>query len=239
MNKKIIVGMSFFLVVAVVIILGQTRSAESNVVNTQPIPAASADTVKNEPNRSLQIATGAKGEQTAVFAGGCFWGVEAVFEHVKGVKNATSGYSGGSKETADYEAVSNGETEHAEAVKITFDASQVSFEQLLEIFFSVAHDPTEINRQGPDTGTQYRSAIFYSNDEQKRIAETYIAKLTEAKTFSKPIATQVAALDAYYPAEEYHQDYLARNPDQPYIVMHDQPKLENLRKRFPELYSSK
>ena len=234
MNKKIIVGMSVFLIVAVVIIVGQTRS-----VNKQSVPAASDETVKAEANLSPQIPTGAKGEQTAVLAGGCFWGVEAVFEHVKGVKNVTSGYSGGSRETADYDAVSAGDTEHAEAVKITFDASQVSYEKLLEVFFSVAHDPTEINRQGPDNGTQYRSAIFYSNDEQKQIAEAYIAKLTEAKTFPKPIATQVAALGAYYPAEEYHQNYLARHANQPYIVMHDLPKIENFRKRFPELYNSK
>jgi peptide-methionine (S)-S-oxide reductase len=181
----------------------------------------------------------AKGEQTAVFAGGCFWGIEAVFEHVKGVSNATSGYSGGTAKTANYEAVSGGETEHAEVVKITFDPSQVSYEQLLKVFFAVAHDPTELNRQGPDTGTQYRSAIFYSNEEQKRLAENYIGELTEAKTFKRPIVTQIVPLDTYYQAEDYHQNYLVRHPNEPYIVIHDKPKLKNLRKQFPDLYVSK
>ena len=181
----------------------------------------------------------AKDEQTAVFAGGCFWGVEAVFEHVRGVSDVTSGYSGGTAKTADYEAVSAGKTEHAEAVKITFDSSQVSYEQLLKVFFAVAHDPTELNRQGPDTGTQYRSAIFYSNEEQKRLAENYIGELTEAKTFKRPIVTQIVPLDTYYQAEDYHQNYLVRHPNEPYIVIHDKPKLKNLRKQFPDLYVSK
>lgn len=180
-----------------------------------------------------------KGEQTAVFAGGCFWGIEAVFEHVKGVSDVISGYSGGTKQTADYETVSGGETGHAEAVKITFDPAQVSYEQLLKVFFAVAHDPTELNRQTPDTGTQYRSAIFYANVEQKRLAESCIAELTKAKTFPKTIVTQIVALDAFYKAEDYHQDYLARHPNQPYIVAYDQPKLLNLQKRFPDLYVSK
>ncbi|MCA1625279.1 MAG: peptide-methionine (S)-S-oxide reductase MsrA [Acidobacteria bacterium] len=181
----------------------------------------------------------AKGEQTAVFAGGCFWGVEAVFEHVKGVSDVTSGYSGGTAKTADYEMVSAGKTGHAEAVKITFDPSQVSYEQLLKVFFSVAHDPTELNRQGPDIGKQYRSAIFYSNEEQKRLAESYIAELTKAKTFKRPIVTQIVALDTYYQAEDYHQNYLVRHPNESYIVIHDKPKLKNLRKQFPDLYVSK
>jgi len=181
----------------------------------------------------------AKGEQTAVFAGGCFWGVEAVFEHIKGVSDVTSGYSGGTAQTADYEAVSAGKTGHAEAVKITFDPSQVSYEQLLKVFFSVAHDPTELNRQGPDIGMQYRSAIFYSNEEQKRLAESYIAELTETKTFKRPIVTQIVALDTYYQAEDYHQNYLVRHPNESYIVIHDKPKLKNLRKQFPNLYVSK
>ncbi len=238
MNQKIILGLIVFLVVAAVIIVGQTRSATSNLVDKQAVSAA-GDTVKVEPMPSPKSLTAAKGEQTAVFAGGCFWGVEAVFEHIKGVSGAESGYLGGTAKTADYEAVSAGETGHAEAVKVTFDPSQVSYEKLLEVFFSVAHDPTELNRQGPDTGTQYRSAIFYPNQEQKRLVESYIAKLTEAKTFSKLIVTQVVALDVFYPAEAYHQDYLVRHPTQPYIVIHDQPKLDNLRKQFPELYLSK
>lgn len=181
----------------------------------------------------------AKGEQTAVFAGGCFWGLEAVFEHIKGVSDVTSGYSGGAAKTADYETVSGGETGHAESVKITFDPSQVSYEQLLKVFFAVAHDPTELNRQTPDTGTQYRSAIFYSNDEQKRLAGNYIAELTKEKIFPRPIVTQVVALDVFYKAEAYHQDYLAHHPNQAYIITYDQPKVENLRKQFPDLYASK
>lgn len=181
----------------------------------------------------------AKGEQTAVFAGGCFWGIEAVFEHIKGVSNVTSGYSGDTAKTADYEMVSSGRTKHAEAVKIIFDPAQVSYEQLLKVFFSVAHDPTELNRQTPDIGTQYRSAIFYSNDEQKRLTESYIAELTKAKTFPKPIVTQVVALEAFYKAEDYHQDYLVRHPKESYIVAYDQPKLANLQKQFPDLYVTK
>lgn len=181
----------------------------------------------------------ANGEQTAVFAGGCFWGVEAVFEHVKGVSDVTSGYSGGTAETADYETVSGGDTGHAESVKIVFDPAQISYEQLLKVFFAVAHDPTELNRQGPDSGTQYRSAVFYSNEEQKNIAEKYIAELTAAKTFPRAIVTQIVPLKEFYPAEEYHQNYLVNHPTQAYIVVNDQPKVENLRKQFADLYVSK
>lgn len=181
----------------------------------------------------------AKGEQTAVLAGGCFWGIEAVFEHVKGVTNVTSGYSGGSAETADYELVSSGETGHAESVRITYDPSQISYGQLLKVFFAVAHDPTELNRQGPDTGTQYRSAIFYSDGEQKRIAEAYIEQLNQAKVFKRPIATQVSRLNSYYEAEAYHQDYAARHPDDSYIVINDLPKVASLRQQFPRLYMAR
>ncbi len=184
-------------------------------------------------------ATTTKGDQTAVFAGGCFWGLEAVFEHIKGVSGVTNGYSGGAAKTADYETVSTGTTGHAEAVKITYNPAQVSYEQLLKVFFAVAHDPTQLNRQEPDTGTQYRSAIFYSNGEQKRLAENYIAELTKSKTFAQPIVTQVVPLSAFYQAEDYHQDYLAHHPKQPYIVINDQPKVENLQKLFPDLYVSK
>ena len=179
-----------------------------------------------------------KGEQTAVLAGGCFWGVEAVFEHVKGVSDVKSGYSGGSATTAEYEKVATGETGHAESVRITYDPSQISYGQLLKVFFSVAHDPTELNRQGPDTGTQYRSAIFYANDEQKRIAQAYIDQLNRAKVFPRRIVTQVAALQSFNEAEGYHQDYLANHPDEPYIVINDQPKIENLRKQLPGLYKA-
>jgi peptide-methionine (S)-S-oxide reductase len=180
-----------------------------------------------------------KAQQTAVVAGGCFWGIQAVFQHVKGVTSATSGYSGGAAGTAEYERVSNGDTGHAESVRITYDPSQVTYGELLHVFFSVAHDPTELNRQGPDTGTQYRSSIFYANDEQKRIAEAYIAQLEKAKVYPRPIVTQVVALKAFYPAEAYHQDYATRHPDNPYIVYNDAPKVANLRQQFPDLYTGK
>jgi peptide-methionine (S)-S-oxide reductase len=175
-------------------------------------------------------------EQTAVFAGGCFWGIEAVFEHLKGVKSAVSGYAGGSTPAPTYESVSSGTTGHAEAVQVVFDPSVISYGQLLKVFFSVAHDPTQKNRQGPDVGTQYRSAIFYVTDEQKRIAEGYIRQLTDTKTFARPIVTEVARLTTFHPAEDYHQDYLEHHPTQPYIVINDAPKLRHLEKQFPELY---
>lgn len=178
----------------------------------------------------------AKGQATAVFAGGCFWGVDAVFKHVKGVTSATSGYSGGASKTAHYELVGTGATGHAEAVQVVYDPSQVSYGQLLRVFFSVAHDPTQLNRQGPDVGTQYRSAIFYADPEQQRVAKAYIAQLQEAKAFSRPIVTEVAPLSAFYAAEDYHQDYLAHHPENMYIVINDLPKLDQLRKQFPDLY---
>lgn len=181
----------------------------------------------------------AKGQETAVVAGGCFWGVQAVFQHVRGVLNATSGYSGGPAGAAEYEVVSTGSTGHAESVKITYDPSQISYGQLLQVFFSVAHDPTELNHQGPDYGTQYRSVIFYSDQEQKRIAEAYIAQLDAAKVFGGSIVTQVVPLKAFYPAEAYHQNYLQRHPDSPYIVINDLPKLAHLREQFPNLYAGK
>jgi len=176
------------------------------------------------------------GDATAVFAGGCFWGVDAVFKHVKGVKNVVSGYAGGSAATAKYMIVGTGATGHAESVEVTYDPSKVTYPELLKIFFSVAHDPTQLNRQGPDVGTQYRSAIFYANPDQKTIAERYIAQLDGAKAFGKPIVTQVTPLDKFYPAEAYHQNYLALHPDQPYIVYNDLPKLAELRKQYPAWY---
>lgn len=179
------------------------------------------------------------GSETAVFAGGCFWGVEAVFKHLKGVNKAVSGYAGGSAATANYEQVSSGSTGHAESVRVTYDPSRISYGQLLKVFFSVAHDPTELDRQGPDIGTQYRSAVFFSNDEQKRVTEAYIAQLQAAKTFSRPIVTQVTQLKTFYEAEAYHQDYLARNPTQPYIMEFDLPKLLALQRQFPTLYVDK
>ncbi|MFZ0799230.1 MAG: peptide-methionine (S)-S-oxide reductase MsrA [Terriglobales bacterium] len=194
----------------------------------------------NIPSPAVDAALAAvKSEQTAVVAGGCFWGIQAVFQHVKGVISATSGYSGGAASTAEYELVSNGDTGHAESVKITYDPSQITYGQLLRVFFSVAHDPTQLNRQGPDTGTQYRSSIFYASDEQKRIAEAYIAQLEKAKVFTRPIVTQVVPLKAFYPAEAYHQDYATHHPDNPYIVYNDAPKVAHLRQDFPDLYTGK
>lgn len=179
------------------------------------------------------------GRQTAVVAGGCFWGIQAVFQHVKGVISATSGYAGGSAKTAEYEVVSTGETGYAESVQIVYDPSQITYGELLRVFFSVAHDPTELNRQGPDEGTQYRSVIFYGNDEQKRVAEAYIAQLDQAKVFRHRIVTQVTPLQAFYPAEAYHQNYAALHPNQPYIYYNDAPKVEHLRQEFPDLYTGK
>ena len=173
---------------------------------------------------------------TAVFAGGCFWGIEGVFEHVKGVTSATAGYAGGSVVSPSYEQVSSGATGHAESVRVTYDPSQVTYEQLLEVFFSVAHDPTQLNRQGPDAGTQYRSIVFYGDTTQRRAAEAYVAELTRKHVFPKAIVTQIVPLTAFYEAEGYHQHYMARHPNARYIVYNDAPKVANLRRQFPNLY---
>jgi len=186
------------------------------------------------PKLDAQLAK-TKGEQTAVFAGGCFWGVEAVFDRVKGVSKAESGYAGGSADTAEYYTVASGRTGHAESVRITYDPSQITYGQLLKVFFAVAHDPTELNRQGPDIGTQYRSAIFFNNDEEKKIAEAYIKQLDEAKVFDNKIATEVSQLKDFFAAEDYHQNYLVNHPNEPYIVYNDMPKLANLKRILPEL----
>lgn len=191
------------------------------------------------PTPEVKNDATSKGLQTAVFAGGCFWGVEAVFEHVKGVTDVKSGYAGGDAKTANYDIVSDGNTEHAESVKVTFDPAKVTYVQLLTIFFSVAHDPTQLNRQGPDTGTQYRSAIFYADEEQKKLAQAYIEAINKSKTFAKPVVTQIVPLNEFYEAEAYHQDYLKHHPDQPYIVIHDMPKIDTLKQKFPELYIEK
>jgi peptide-methionine (S)-S-oxide reductase len=200
---------------------------ESSAAVAVPNPAVDAPLAK------------AKGTETVVLAGGCFWGIQAVYEHVKGVTGVTAGYSGGSATTAQYETVSSGMTGHAESVQIRYDPSQISYGQILRVFFSVAHNPTELNRQGPDDGTQYRSSIFYANDDQKRIAQAYIAQLNQAKVFSRPIVTEVVALKAFYPAEAYHQDYAVHHPDEPYIRINDLPKVEHLRQELPELYVAK
>ena len=191
--------------------------------------AALPDYIGEQPKATTSQAT-------AVLAGGCFWGVDAVFKHTKGVSSVVSGYAGGSAATARYDEIGTGMTGHAESVEITYDPTKISYAELLKIFFQVAHDPTQLNRQGPDVGTQYRSAIFYANDAQKEIAKRYINQLTQAKAFAKPIATQVVLLEKFYPAEDYHQNYLALHPMQPYIVYNDLPKLGALKKEFPDRY---
>jgi peptide-methionine (S)-S-oxide reductase len=191
-----------------------------------PIPAAQTD---------VPLAS-SSGRQTAVFAGGCFWGTQAVFQRVKGVVATTAGYSGGSAQTATYDQVTTETTGHAESVEVVYDPSRLTYGQLLRIFFSVAHDPTQLNRQGPDEGPSYRSAIFYSNPEQKRIADAYIAQLNAAKVFSGPIVTQVVPLKGFYRAEDYHQDYELHHPDNPYILVCDRPKIDALKQQFPELF---
>lgn len=201
-------------------------------------PALSAEEAVNIPPPALD-EHGSGGTETAVFAGGCFWGVQGVFQHVKGVKDAVSGYAGGAKKDAEYETVGSGSTGHAESVEITYDPKQITYGQLLQVYFSVAHNPTELNFQGPDHGTQYRSTVFAANGEQKKIAESYIAQLGKAKLFAGPIVTTIETGKAFYPAEAYHQDFLTRNPTYPYIVYNDLPKIENLKALFPGLYSAK
>ena len=201
-------------------------------------PAGAEEGAYAIPPPAIDEASTATSE-TAVLAGGCFWGVQGVFQHVNGVKNAVSGYSGGEATTAQYETVSGGRTGHAEAVEITFDPRVVSYGQLLQIYFSVAHDPTQLDRQGPDRGTQYRSAIFYATPEQKKVAEAYVAQLDKAGSYGRPIVTRIDPLKAFYPAEGYHQDFLTLNPDYPYIVFNDLPKIANLKAMFPALYREK
>jgi peptide-methionine (S)-S-oxide reductase len=225
MFKTILFGSAILLILVII------------TMNACTAANASATAIPN-PTLDAPLAT-ARGEQTAVLAGGCFWGVEAVFRHVKGVSRVESGYSGGAASTAQYDTVSSGATGHAESVRIAYDPSQITYGQLLKVFFAVAHDPTELNRQGPDTGTQYRSAIFYSNDEQKRIAQAYIEQLNQAKVFGRKMVTQVVPFQSFYEAEGYHQNYLVNHPTDPYIVYNDLPKLENLRKQLPELYKAK
>ncbi|HEX8263941.1 MAG TPA: peptide-methionine (S)-S-oxide reductase MsrA [Pyrinomonadaceae bacterium] len=226
-----------------VLILGGVALVACGGVNN-PVKTISAQPnadgiAASKPASSPTPQAAAKGEQNAVFAGGCFWGVEAVFEHVKGVSDVTSGFSYARATMADNDMVKETKNRYAEAVKVTYDPSKITYEQLLKIFFLVAHDPTELNRQGPDVGTEYRSAIFYASDEQKRLAENYVAELTKAKTFARPIVTQIIALDKFNQAGDDHQDYMAKHPDDAYIVINDKPKLENLRKQFPDLYVSK
>jgi peptide-methionine (S)-S-oxide reductase len=204
------------------------------IVAAGPVISAK-DSIFPDPLVDNPVAPGSLPE-SVVLAGGCFWGVQAVFQHLRGVTSAVSGYSGGSQKNAKYELVSTGNTGHAESVRVTFDPSQVSFGQILKIFFDVAHDPTELNRQGPDEGTQYRSAIFYAGDGQRRIAEAYVAQLGEAKVFRRRIVTQIVPLEAFYAAEAYHQDYATKHPYEPYIMINDRPKVDALRKRYAPVY---
>jgi peptide-methionine (S)-S-oxide reductase len=224
MNRSLPNFAAVLVVIPVALVLFAGRSGSSRLL-AGPVAAPAFDA-------SAVSAT----EDTAVFAGGCFWGVEAVYDHVKGVKSVVSGYAGGDVVTPSYEQVSSGETGHAESVQVIYDPAQVSYGKLLQIFFSVAHDPTQLNRQGPDHGTQYRSAIFYKTPQQQKIAESYISQLTTAKTFSRPIVTQVAKLKGFYRAEEYHQRYLEQHTTQPYIVINDLPKIAALKKQFPDIY---
>ena len=217
-----LIGWTLLLPLAAALSQFPARAAETGTI----IPAPVVD-MPEAPNGNLQ---------TAVLAGGCFWGVQAVFQHVKGVESAISGYSGGDKATAHYNDVSSGRTGHAESVKITFNPRIITYGQILRIYFSVAHDPTQLDRQGPDVGTQYRSAIFYGDDSQSAVAQSYIAQLDQAHVFKQRIVTSVESLQAFYSAESYHQDYLVHHPNNPYIVFNDLPKLENLKHLFPDFY---
>jgi len=207
-----------------------------SALSTVPSRAAEDAVIIPAPASDLQASDGV---QTAILAGGCFWGVQGVFQHTAGVLNAVSGYAGGTKATANYTLVSTGATSHAETVEIKYDPKKISYGKLLQIFFSVVHDPTQLNRQGPDVGAQYRSAIFTNSDEQKKVAEAYIAQLNAAKVYKKPIVTKVGPLQGFYAAEDYHQDYLTLHPNQPYIAFNDIPKVENLKKIFTENYVEK
>jgi peptide-methionine (S)-S-oxide reductase len=223
------VKLIFILMIAIFAACGIVSSS-----NQRPAAAAieppSVDPIETEPQKDTEVA---------VFAGGCFWGVEGVFEHVKGVRDVKSGYAGGTARSANYDAVSSGRTDHAESVRVTYDPTKVSYAQLLNVFFSVAHDPTQLNRQGPDVGRHYRSAIFYIGEAQRAAAHAYIDSLNRSGTLSKPIVTEVVPLQKFYNAEPFHQDFMKKNPTQPYIVEHDKPKLEDLKAKFPELYFKK
>ena len=212
-------------VLLIVFLIGHAY-VQARPVVTSPVPIPTTD----EPRAQ------APGRETAVFAGGCFWGVQGVFERLKGVLDTTAGYAGGTKDTATYDQVSSETTGHAESVKVVYDPSQITYGQLLRVFFSVAHDPTQLNRQGPDVGKSYRSAIFYTSDEQKRISEAYIAQLDAAKVFKGKIVTEVTPLKGFYDAEDYHQDYALHNPGNPYIMICDRPKIDALKQQFPELF---
>jgi peptide-methionine (S)-S-oxide reductase len=229
-RQGIACGVSLLFIVAIAYGVNQTIFAGRPVTSTTTLAR------KQQLNPSVDILPSkTTGEQKIVLAGGCFWGVEGVFEKLQGVSNVVSGYAGGLADTANYPAVSNGATGHAEAVQVTYDPQQISFGQLLKIFFVVAHDPTQVDRQGPDQGTQYRSEIFVSNPEQQRVAQAYIDQLSQSQTFTQPIATKLTTLTKFYPAEDYHQDFMVQNPTYPYILVHDRPKIDRLQQEFPEL----
>ncbi|HSH63153.1 MAG TPA: peptide-methionine (S)-S-oxide reductase MsrA [Methyloceanibacter sp.] len=229
MNKKLqTIGWVdlFALTAALLLALSGLAISKPGAEESRVIPAPALDEQAKPDSR----------EEVAVLAGGCFWGVQGVFQHLKGVRNAVSGYAGGNKQTARYDMVGLGNTGHAEAVRITYDPKEISYGRLLQIYFSVAHNPTELNRQGPDIGTQYRSAIFPMDDEQAKIAKAYIGELNRARAFDAAIVTKIEPDQAFYPAENYHQDFMVLNPNYPYIVIHDRPKLESLKRLFPDLY---
>lgn len=229
-RQGIAFGISLLLIVAMAYGVKQTVFADRAVNRTSMVA------MKQQLNPSIDIpASKTTGTETIVLAGGCFWGVEGVFEKLQGVSNVVSGYAGGTAAMANYPAVSNGTTGHAEAVQVTYDPQKISFGQLLKIFFMVAHDPTQIDRQGPDQGTQYRSEIFVSAPEQQRVAQAYINQLSQSKTFAQPIATKLTTLTEFYPAEEYHQNFMVQNPKYPYVLVHDRPKIDRLQQEFPEL----
>jgi peptide-methionine (S)-S-oxide reductase len=226
-RQSIAFGVSILLIIAIAYGVNQTIFAG------RPVHSTSA--MKQQLNPLIDPPSKTTGEQKIVLAGGCFWGVEGVFEKLQGVSAVVSGYAGGKNDTANYQAVSNGTTGHAEAVQVTYDPQKISFGQLLKIFFVVAHDPTQIDRQGPDQGTQYRSEIFVSDPEQQRVAQAYIDQLSRSKIFDRPIATKLTTLTKFYPAEEYHQNFMVQNPTYPYILVHDRPKINRLQQEFPEL----
>lgn len=221
---------NFRIAAAALLLAAGTLTAQAQEGLTIPAPAA---------NEAPNTASSTAPLETAVLAGGCFWGVQGVYQHTEGVKNAVSGYAGGEKKTAIYQVVGSGVTGHAEAVKITYDPKKISYGKLLQIYFSVAHDPTQLNRQGPDRGTQYRSAIFPQNDEQAKIAKAYIAQLNEARVYKAAIVTKIEPGREFFPAEDYHQDYLTLHPTQPYIVYNDLPKIKNLQRLFPDIFRAK
>ncbi len=235
-NIKLTGRQSIAFGVSLLLIIAMAYGVKQTILTGQAVNPTKTVAAKQQLNPSIDIPPGkTTGTQTIVLAGGCFWGVEAVFEKLQGVSNVVSGYAGGTADMANYSAVSNGTTGHAEAVQVTYDPQKISFGQLLKIFFVVAHDPTQIDRQGPDQGTQYRSEIFVSAPEQQRVAQAYIDQLSQSKAFAQPIATKLTTLTNFYPAEEYHQNFMVQNPNYPYVLVHDRPKIDRLQREFPEL----